>query len=393
MEIKYLIIIIAVVAIGLAIGISLVVLHSRKKKKGQEILPAYVKGLNYMIEGDLERAIECFKATVRADTDNIDAYIKLGDIMRRQNRLETATKIHRELLIRKELTLPLRKEILRSLIEDYKESRFYDKALQAIEELIKLDSKDLWAREVQLQVYEAKGDWDKAFEALRNLRRLKQAKEQYDDLLALYKVEAAQKLFRKGKEKEGRIRLREALKIDPVCVSAYFYLGDSYIRENRAEDAIEVWRKFVRKLPQYSHLVFDRLREVLFRIGSFGELETILQELHSENPDNQEVAFALVELKESKGAIREAVDLCEQILEKDPNSSRARMYLIRLYSRKGDKSKALSLTMDFVQQNLSAPTFYECQVCGYRSQSPLWHCPKCGAWKSFNIERRLFKIN
>ena len=63
-------------------------------------------------------------------------------------------------------------------------------------------------------------------------------------ILALYKVESGLKCIKNGRERDGRIKFREAIKLDKKCASAYLYLSDSYIRENRYDDALTELKKF-----------------------------------------------------------------------------------------------------------------------------------------------------
>ena len=64
-------------------------LQNQKRTKGQEYKD-YIKALNYLIDGNLERAVEYFHNSIRIDTENIDAYIKIGDIFRQQNKIDRA---------------------------------------------------------------------------------------------------------------------------------------------------------------------------------------------------------------------------------------------------------------------------------------------------------------
>ena len=198
-------------------------------------------------------------------------------------------------------------------------------------------------------------------------------------------VPKPKKKFNVDNEKEGRNLLREAIKIDSGCSAAHIELGDSYVRENRFTDAIKVWIEFVRNVPKHSYLVFDRLQEVLYSIGSYSEIENILQELHEEHPENLDIIFTLTDIRVRKGDTDGAIGLCESVLEKVPDSVTAKMRLIKLYDRKSDKDKALKMALDLADQSTDSLKIFICSKCSYNSSVPLWFCPDCSSWKSFNI--------
>ena len=56
--------------------------------------------------GDKKRALEKLRLAAIKDTSNIDAYLKIGDILRENGKVENAIKIHRQLTVRKGLSGP-----------------------------------------------------------------------------------------------------------------------------------------------------------------------------------------------------------------------------------------------------------------------------------------------
>ncbi len=384
-EIWYAILILAVLIILLLLYFLLKSRAASAKKR--PVVEPYVQGLNALIEGNLDLAAEAFRKAVQKDTENVDAYLKLGDIFREKKNLERAIKIHRELLIRRNLPPAVRLQILRSLAKDYRAAGRLEKALETVDEILKQMPKDIWAMNFRLKLFEEKEDWEQAFRTLRQLAKMDPNRAAPQPLLALYRVEEAQQLFGRGKEKSGRIKLREALKIDPNCVPAYLSLGDSYIRENRADDALKAWKTLIEVAPDFSHLVFPRLQDLLFNLGKFSEIESILTDLLHKNPENLNVYFALSHIYERKGQIDQAIDLCEQILEKKPEEPNVRLLLMRLLAQKKAFPELSREVLSFTEKILQPKGEFTCSVCGYVSSTPLWHCPQCGNWNTFDLKK------
>lgn len=385
-EIWYLVIFAAIVLIFLLIYFIFRMKSSASKKR--PVIDPYVQGLNALVEGNLDQAAQYFRESAQKDSENIDAYLKLGDIFRKQGYPDRATKIHRELLVRRNLNPATRLQILKSLAQDYRESHRFENALATLDEMLMHIPKDEWALSYKVQIFEEMGEWDKAFRTLNVLAKSRRISSDVSKKLALYRVEEARYLFSQGSEKAGRIKLREALKINKNCIPAYLYLGDSYIRENRADDALKVWKNFIEAVPEYSHLVFGRLRELLFSIGKFSEIESILTELLHKYPENYNIYYALIHLYENKGQYIEAINLCDQLLESKPEDTDAALLKIRLLARIKDFQKLGTEVISFTEKIIHPKEEYICSVCGYRSNEPLWHCPQCGGWNTFNLERK-----
>lgn len=377
---QWIIAIVLIIIAFILIGYSL--FSSRKKQDSARDSTEYIKALNAFIEGNLDDAIQLFYQAVRKNTENIDAYVRLGDLFRKKGRLEKATMVHRELLVRQNLSPESKTQIKKSLVLDYVEAGKHDKALEILNQLSASEPKNTWVKRQQVRAYEAKSDWDNAFKHQKALSRLLD-NEKKSDKLALYKVESANIKFDESREKDGRILLREAIKIDSTSAPAYIFLGDSYVREQRYEDAIKIWVEFVSKVPDKSHLVFDRLQEVLYTIGSYSEIETILEDIHQRVPQNVEVSITLLDIRARKGDLQGAIEICERIFDTHPQSHFIRLRLVKLYARAGDSKKALKTALELADRSTLHDSKHICVNCQYESQTPLWHCPECGSWSSF----------
>ena len=363
------------------IAFSVVIFILRNPRKRKDFSIDYTAALNYLLSGDKKKAFEKLKETVQKNTANIDAYIKIGDILRDEGHVQRAIKIHRGLTVRNNLTQLERIQIAKSLVKDYKAAERYDKAIETCESLLDLTNNEIWVQELLIQQYEEMGDWDRAFEAQKKLARRQGVNK--DAQLALYKVEAGTKLVEQEKEHDARIKFREAIKIDKKCAPAYLYLSDSYIRENRLSDAFKELKRFIEKAPQLSYLAFGRITEILFETGDFGEIEHIYTELFQHNPDIDSIRFALADIYERKGEIQKAIELCHEELEKHPDSELAKQYLVKYYARTNNVEKAVELSLELVDKSLNEEMKFTCNNCGFTDKRPYWHCPQCHAWNSY----------
>ncbi len=371
-----------IAVVGVVIVLAALVFFVTRKPEPREEQAAsdYAAGLNYLVSGDLNLALQKLKDAARKDTNNIDAYIKIGEILRTIGHIDQAIKVHRDLTARNSLTPVQRLEIYRALVQDYEAKGRYEQALQVLRQILELKRDDLWAREKELQLYEAMGDWEKAADTYKKLAKSKNGIQK--SRLALYKVEQGKKIAAKGDEKQARTLFREAIKMDAKCAAAYLALSDSYLRENRTEEAIGILEKFMASAPEKAALAFSRVKELLFSIGEFGSIETVYQQVIKRSPENWQAYLALAEIKAKKGDLDEAIQLCQQILQRNPDYTPAREHLIRFYHRNGKDDLAVEQALAIINVAGNSLPQYTCNQCGYSASEPFWHCPKCRKWET-----------
>jgi lipopolysaccharide biosynthesis regulator YciM len=159
-------------------------------------------------------------------------------------------------------------------------------------------------------------------------------------------------------------------------------LGDAYEQEGRLDEAVESWKQLITAVPQKAYLVFDRLKKTLFDQGRFGEMVRIYRELLEQDADNVKALKALAEIQEKKGDFQDAIENCRKVLHIQPDNLAARQLMIKIYGQMGAQDKIAALLQDMVVQ---FPEEFVCQQCGYRSRKPLWRCPQCHSWRTFDL--------
>ena len=100
----------------------------------------------------------------------------------------------------------------------------------------------------------------------------------------------------KGEHHRARLKYKEAVRIDERCTPAYLFIGDSYVLENRLEEAVTFWKKLIEIVPEYAYLTFERLEKAHFELGDFSAVVRVYQDLISRRPNDLRALFALVPL-------------------------------------------------------------------------------------------------
>ncbi len=362
----------------------IVFLFLRKPKRRQSIQNEYIAGLQALVSGDQERALEKFRYVVRRDTDYVDAYILIGNIFRDRGSYENAIKVHRDLLVRPNLTVEQQKSILESLAQDYQLNKQPKWALSTCDKILELDKKSEWAKQFKQTIFEDMGDWQGAFEILR--KNSTQPKEQKTLQLAAYKVMQGLQFAALHQEHEARLRYREAIKLNSGCKAAYMELVRSYVREDRHATAMKELKKFVQVAPEYVDIALSAFEDFLFEAGHFDDMALLYQQAISARPQSIGAYIGLAEIYQKKGELRKAVEICQKAQKYDADNLRIKSFLILTENKLQRYDKAAGMAATLAADYLKKPLIFRCSNCGYEQTDHNLRCPQCRTWNS--VERK-----
>ena len=97
-------ILIILLVVGFATGCVAIYLFNIKPIRKLHVKDMYAEGLDLLITGRRKSAYRNFKEIVQKDSDNIKAYLRIGQVLREGGNPLQALKIHRRMLNRKTLT-------------------------------------------------------------------------------------------------------------------------------------------------------------------------------------------------------------------------------------------------------------------------------------------------
>lgn len=379
---NYGLLILVVALAALAAGVVYFTRTRRRSETSDSLL--YIEALQAMVAGEDSTAFSKLKEVVAVRTDNLDAYIQLGDILRKHKKIDRATRVHQELTLREGLTNAQRRAIYRSLTLDYIAGGNVKAAEQALGELLKIDKSDLWAAERLVRVYEDDGRWEEAFKMRSQIDR--RLGHEQRDLLALYKTYAGEQILKNtGDKHKARLAFKDALNLDKMCLPAYLGIGETYFNDQRLEDAVEWWLKILEIQPRAGHLVFERLKKAYFELGQFGEMTRVFEKTLENDAKNLPAMSGLAEIARKKGDRREAESHYRRMLEIDSDNITARAGLIATLKDR-DETDAVIDEIDHLLQTLPfRRRGYRCRKCSYKSFEPIWRCPECKSFNSFKL--------
>lgn len=352
-------------------------IFSFEKKKDQaskHISQNYIDGLKAMIEGDEHGAFVKLKQTVSEDSDNIDAYLRLGDLLRKKGQHQKAVQIHRQLLLRKNLDSATIALIWKCLALDFISAKKFNMADEILEKIAKESAHKKWARERILEVLEKSNQWEKAYETGKEIYGSKEQQSR----LAVYKYLAGMEMFKAGEYHKARLDYKESLHHDDKFTQSYIMIAESYLAENRKEEAAEFFKKLCQEVPGEAYQIFYKMEQTMFELGQFSEVESVYRQMLPKSPNDPDILRSLAVIAEKKGDINGAIDALNQVVMAFPDDMAAASRLAGLYIESGQKQKATRLLQNIYEQSPLRKHYYACPYCHAETTKVEMVCPSCG---------------
>jgi lipopolysaccharide biosynthesis regulator YciM len=348
-------------------------LLSRRRRKKAPARSLYVTALEKLLGGGADEGFRNLKEEVRTNPSNDRAYLLLGDLLRERGEADRAARVHRQLLVRPGLDPQTQSEVRLHLAEDLEAAGRWEAAEAVYREVLKSSEASEPARKGLATALEQQGKWEQALGVRQRLR------DTHDRVLALMLAKMGEEELDKGRYKDARARLTDALRKDAACSTARLLLGDSYRRQGKLDDALEQWNSVVAHDDELAQEAFRKLEEALFEGGRFGEMEQIYRAALERRPDDGGTVRALAGFLARKGEKREALDVCRTYLLQHPDDREVRFRMAVLSRDVGDTEEALENLLQLFPTE-DAPGSYHCPICGHQAGRLLWLCPSCKQW-------------
>ena len=351
--------------------------RTRSRRRELDESP-YHLGLDALIAGDRDGAMKHLTQAVRDDPRNVDAYIKLGNILRERGQVKQAMQIHRELLVKRKLPTAVRNETVKSLARDLATAGRWREVLEHLATLPRSERADPSVLAMTRDAYESAGDLDKAAQAHKEL--LKTNSPERQPTPGVYRAHLGLVALRRGDTRRAKAEFQAAVKEDPGAGLAHVYLGDIAVREEDTERAVAYWMKLVSEKPNCAHLVFERLEKAYFEMGDFGRMMGIYEELVASSPSNIMALTGLSRMLERKGAVDEALRLAREAVKHEGSTFEGHRQLIEILMRHNRYEEAARAAESLLAGLGNHREERVCPRCEAALDGYGWRCDSCGAW-------------
>lgn len=349
----------------------------------------YVLGLNFLVSNQIDLAIEELSQATRVDSDALEIHLILGNVHRERGQVARAIQVHQALLQRPKLTKVEHAYILLCLGLDFKRGGFVDRALEAFNEVVRMDPNNQYALLYLQKLHEEQHQWADAHRIRKQLVALSGPDTQPRNQAILGFLENAlgSEALAVGDRGRAARHFEEAVELDPGTVPAFLNLGDVRLMQGDLAGAEHAWDRLMTSSPERAYLAFGRLEKLYEQQGQPGKFEERCLRLIAANPQDWRARLALGGHLAKRGRDTEAFEYLLAALEHNPHGLTVHQavwgVLLKL-----DLNRALM--QRYIESARSSVFFLDphvCVKCHYRSTELLWQCPHCHEWNSFVEER------
>jgi len=351
--------------------------------------PHYILGLNFLVANQLDMAIEELSHAANLEADALEVHMILGNLYREKGQVGKAITVHQGLLQRPKLTRLEHAHVLLCLGLDYKRGGFVDRALEAFNEVMRLDPKNEYALVNLQKLHEEQHQWLEAYDTRKRLSKLTSPDEPSKNqaILAFLENEIGLEAMRRNDYPEAIRHFEAAIDLDARAVPAYLNLGDVRVAQERDSDAAAVWDRLIQVAPDRAYLAFDRLEALAVRAKSPERFTEVCRRLIQENPQDWRARLALSHHLAASGHPRDALDLLFAALVQNPHALSIHQAIWRALAPLQYPAPLVARYSELTRHAVFYLDPHVCMRCRYRSTELLWQCPHCHDWNTFVEER------
>jgi lipopolysaccharide biosynthesis regulator YciM len=347
---------------------------------GSEIPLGYIRGLNYLLNEQPDKAIDVFIQLLDVNSDTVETHLALGSLFRRRGEVDRAIRIHQNLIARPTLNPEQRMHALNELGQDYMRAGLLDRAEALFSELIETGPHTVTALQQLIDIYQQEKDWEQAIEIARKLA-IKTGKSQ-DSVIAHYFCELAEQELRANETHKALKFVKKALNTDHNCARASILEGDIEHQLGDTKAAIRAYRRVEDQDRDYLPEILESLTSCYRELNRIDEMIVYLREILGRQ-GSISVMLTLAELiREQDGDTVAAEFIAQQLQTRPSVRGMDRLIDLALNLIKGPGQEKLEVLKNVTTQLLVNNPVYKCDICGFSGKTLHWQCPGCKSWNT-----------
>ena len=362
----------------------------------------YAEGLDMLVIGKRKSAYKIFKKIIQHDSNNVKAYLHLGQVVREGGNPKKALEIHQNLLHRKNLNNYDKIQLYKNIALDYLKLNNIDKSIEYSSKILQIDKVDEWAMNQIIELYKLNEDWENATEYLKILFKTKNNMD--NKRLALYKIQIGRVLLKNNKFDEAKKIFEDSLDVYPDLYICYYFLGKVFANESNfiydkaialesnangslndnndsqqlkveaekiLSKSIPMWGHFIENMPEYSWMILPTLKDALQALHRYDDIEKMLINTKNKNQDNIDILAHLADFYANKGEVDKALTTINNAIEKNKYSLIGRLKRLKINLLK-NKENTISVEIDKLINSLLNDERYIQYKQSYNDKDMKW---------------------
>jgi lipopolysaccharide biosynthesis regulator YciM len=350
--------------------------------------PHYMLGLNFLVDHQVDQAIDELTQATSTDTDALEIQMILGNLYRQKGQVARAISVHQALLQRPDLRTLEHAYVLLCLGLDFRNAGFVDRALEAFQEVLVLDPQNRYALVNLQKLHEEQHRWSEALQVRERIAKIDAAQKPDNQvILGFLRNEVGAEQQRHGQQSAAARAFAEAIELAPRTTPAFLNLGDVRQQQGDLPGAVDAWERLARENPDRAYLAFDRLEQAYSARGTPGRFVELCERLIAGNPQDWRARLALSRHHTTQGAPMKALELLFDALPHNPHGLAIHQAIWQVLGVLDLDRTLTSRYVELARHTVFYLDPHVCTRCRYRSTELLWQCPQCHEWNTFIEER------
>lgn len=356
----------------------------RAVRSQKEMERRYVLGIEAILNGREERALEHFQAILERDPNHFEALIKAGDVYREMGRSREAIECHRRALRSRETDL----RPLFALVEDFEKSGDAASARDTLNRIIERKPKRALTAYRKLRALLAREqEWEAALEVQKKIEELlgeRGMKKPDLEFSVGIPYQLASRYAADDRARDALAILRRLAKTAPDFVPATWKLGKVLVAAGQADEAVEVWRKGFETTS--ASVFLSSLEDHFLQLEEPQMAIEVLKQLVWKAKRDVVPRFFLGKLYYRLEMLDEALETFRSLRSKVSYAPTIHFYIARILERRGDPLQAAREYGQLLNQVDPLRLEYRCATCSSRYSAWRDFCDTCDEWNTVQLD-------
>jgi len=340
----------------------------------------YIKGLNYLLNEQQDMAIDVFIRMLEVNSDTVETHMALGNLFRKRGEVDSAIRIHQNLIERSSLSNEQRTDAVLELGQDYMKAGLFDRAEGLFKELIENNVHLSSALPLLLDIYQQEKDWENSIIIADQMGFV--GDQPARSVIAQFYCELAENA-RAQEDIEAACRfLMDASKYNPHCARARLIRGNIALQKGEYQIALEAYEQVAERDIELLPEILDDMQTCHMHLGTVDSMIDYLRRSITRYAGISPV-LALAEIMSHQQGNEQAAEFITAELGKRPSvRGLSRLLDLSLSRAEGVAHENLLILKNITDQLLENKPVYKCHDCGFCGKTLHWQCPGCKQWNT-----------
>jgi lipopolysaccharide biosynthesis regulator YciM len=342
--------------------------------------PEYIKGLNYLLNEQQDKAIDVFIRMLEVNSDTVETHLALGNLFRKRGEVDRAIRIHQNLIARTGLSTEQRNDALLELGQNYMKAGLFDRAEALFNELIENNVHLSSVLPLLLDIYQQEKDWDNAIRIASQMGLV--SGQPAKSIIAQFYCELAENARARDNNEEACRLLEQASEFNPYCARARLIRAVIARQQGEYQIALAAYEQVAERDIELLPEILDDMYTCHLELGTLPAMVDYLHKAVSLYSGISPVLMLADIISSEKGDSTAAAFIAGELGKRPSVRGLSRFIDLSLANSDGAARENLLILKNMTNQLLENKPVYKCHECGFCGKALHWQCPGCKHWNT-----------